>query len=235
MSQVQSTVLCVSNVVIDRQRLLRRRREHSRQIAIFGAIGTFLAIAFTLALLIFGGVIEAPFARGFTSPHDDVGDLTAPCLPEVPGQPYGALPVPYDEIDLRVFNASGVSGVATANQTVLGRRGFAIQTVGDWGSVVPLNQLRFGLNGIVAAYTVAAQFPPMQMILDARPDNSVDLVVGENYDRPLETADVDLSADRPLMNIRGCVPANNITKEPVPPNWVPAPEPAPEEAPEAGT
>ena len=217
----------MTNPVIDRDRLIRRRREHSRQIVIFGLLGTLLAAAFTLALLIFGGIIEAPFAREFSSPHGAVDDVTPPCLPLVPGQPDGALPIPYDLVDLRIYNASGIGGVGGANQTVLGRRGFVINVVGDWPQSlrpIAVNQLRFGTNGIVAAYTVAAHFPPMQMILDARTDASVDLVVGENYDQPLPTDQVELAADRPLLNKRGCEPASAITQEPVPPTWTPAPE-----------
>ena len=209
---------------IDRDRLIRRRREHSRQIVIFGLLGTALAAAFTLALLIFGGIIDAPFAREFSSPHGAVEDVTPPCLPEVPGEPDGALPVPYDLVDLRVYNASGIGGVAGASQQVLGRRGFVINIVDDWPSTVPLNQLRFGREGIVAAYTVAAHFPPMQMILDDRTDASVDLIMGDNYDEPLPVDQVDLAANRPLLNLRGCAAANTLTPEPVHPNWTPAPE-----------
>ena len=209
---------------IDRARLVRRRREHSRQIVIFGLLGTALAAAFTLALLIFGGIIDAPFAREFTSPHGAIDDVTPPCLPEVPGEPDGALPVPYDLVDLRVYNASGIGGVAGAAQQVMNRRGFVINIVGDWTGALPLNQLRFGTEGITAAYTVAAHFPPMQMILDDRTDASVDLIMGENYDEPLATDQVDLAANRPLLNMRGCQPANTLTPEPVHPNWTPAPE-----------
>ena len=213
---VCSKVNAVSVQMIDRQRLLRRRREHSRQIIIFGLIGTLLASVFVVALLIFGGVITAPFERAFSTPRDAVAEIVPPCLPTVAGQTEGPLPVPYSEIELRIFNASGIGGVATANQTVLGRRGFVINTLGDWGSVLPVNQLHFGLEGIVQAYTVAAQFPQIQMVLDTRPDSSVDLVVGENYDEPLPTDQVPLAADRPLLNIRGCRPSYELTPTPAP-------------------
>lgn len=202
--------------MIDRQRLLRRRREHSRQIVVFGLIGTLLASVFVVALLIFGGVITAPFERAFSTPRSDAADVIPPCLPVVPGQTEGPLPMPYNEIELRIFNASGVGGVATANQTVLGRRGFVINTLGDWDSVVAVNQLWFGVEGIVPAYTVAAHFPSIQMVLDSRPDSSIDLVVGENYDEPLPVAQVPLEMDRPLLNIRGCKPAFQLTPTPAP-------------------
>lgn len=209
---------------IDRDRLVRRRREHSRQIVLFGLLGTLLAAAFTLALLIFGGIIEAPFAREFTSPHGAVDDVTPPCLPEVPGQPDGALPTPYDLVDLRVYNGSGIGQVGSAAQTVLNRRGFVINIVDNWPEVVPINQLRFGKDGIVPAYTVAAHFPPIVMILDDRTDASVDLIMGDNYDQPIPADEVDLAADRPLLNIRGCEPASTLTPEPVHPRWTPAPQ-----------
>ncbi|MCL1800844.1 MAG: LytR family transcriptional regulator, partial [Promicromonosporaceae bacterium] len=81
----------MSNPAVDRARLLRRRREHSRQIVLFGILGTALAVVFTLALLIFGGVIDAPFDRGFSSPPRAAEELAAPCLPTVLGPPAGAL------------------------------------------------------------------------------------------------------------------------------------------------
>jgi len=202
--------------MIDRERLLRRRREHTRQIVIFGLLGTILASVFVVALLVFGGVIQAPFDRQFSSGRDAAEEITPPCLPAVPGEIDGPLPIAYNEIELRIFNASGVGGVATANQTVLGRRGFVINTLGDWETVEPINQLRFGREGIVAAYTVAAHFPTMQMVLDDRPDSSVDLVVGENYDEPLPVSEVPLAADQPLLNIRGCQPAYELTPAPAP-------------------
>lgn len=197
--------------MIDRDRMLRRRQEHARQILIFGLLGTLLAATFVVALLIFGGVIQAPFDRDFSSSRDAIADVTPPCLPSVPGQIDGPLPIEYPQIELRIFNASGVGGVATASQTVLNRRGFAVNTLGDWDSPQPVNQLRFGREGIVAAYTVAAHFPAIQMILDDRPDSSVDLVVGENYDEPLPVSEVGLAADQPLLNIRGCQPAYQLT------------------------
>jgi len=202
--------------MIDRERLLRRRREHARQIVIFGLLGTLLASAFVVALLAFGGALQLPFDRDFSSGRDAAPAFTPPCLPSVPGQIDGPLPVPYDEIELRVFNASGVGGVATASQTVLNRRGFVINTLGDWETIMPINQLRFGTEGIVAAYTVAAHFEDIQMVLDNRPDSSVDLIMGEDFDEPLPTTEVTLAADQPLLNIRGCQPAYELDPAPAP-------------------
>jgi hypothetical protein len=194
----------------------RRRREHERQAVVYGVLVALLVVAGVGALAVYTGAYTPPFARGFTSLAATEHDVTPPCLPAVKGQPDGALPLPYSDVHLRIFNASGVVGLAGANSSVLAARGFDVGSTANYSERVTLNELRFGRKGIVAAYTVAAQFPKMRMVLDARKGGTVDLIVGEKYDKPLDEADVTIASDAPLKNAPGCKPAKELTPAPAP-------------------
>lgn len=222
----------MSTPLQDPARVARRRREHERQAVVFGVLVAFLLVAAVGALAVYTGAISAPFARPFTSGEQETTTEPAPCLPAVEDQPDGALPLSYDQVQVRIFNASGKSGLAGANQKVLAQRGFEILGTGNYdstydaglaaGSTLATNELRFGRDGVVAAYTLAAQFPEVEMVLDDREGATVDLLVGEAYERPLDEADVPLAADQPLTNVADCAPVDEV--EPVP-----APAPAEEE------
>ncbi len=221
----------MSTPVQDPARVARRRREHERQAVIYGVLVALLLLTGLGALAIFTGAIDAPFAREFTNPHQVEDTVTPPCLPPVEGQPDGALPIAASDVHLRIYNASGVAGIAGANQSVLARRGFTVDATGNHDTTLRRSELRFGKNGIVAAYTLAAHFPRMNLVLDAREDATVDLLVGESYDRPLDEDDVHLSAETPLRNAEGCKPADQLTPIPAPtPTEEKAEEPAEEPA-----
>ncbi|PZR52126.1 LytR family transcriptional regulator [Xylanimonas oleitrophica] len=216
----------MTSPVQDPARIARRRREHERQAVVFGVLIVLLVMTGLGALAVYTGAIEAPFARDFTSAQEKQAPVTPPCLPAVEGQPDGALPLPYDQVHVRIFNASQFNGVAGANQTVLSRRGFAVEGTANYSVTIPENELRFGTQGIVAAYTLAAHYPPMRMVLDTREDASVDLLVGDHYVRPYDEQDVEVSAETPLTNAPGCEPADEIEPSPVP---TPAEESQPED------
>lgn len=209
----------------------RRRREHERQAVIYGVLIAALTVVGLGAWAIFTGAIDAPFAREFTPAHP-LEEAIAPCLPPVSGG--GApLPLPSNEIHLNIFNASGRAGVAAAHGTVMEERGFAVGLVANYGSQLPVSELRFGMRGVRAAYTVTAHFPgTMRMVLDARTDGTVDLVVGEVFNRPLDEASVPLSPTTPLRNQPDCRPVGEIEPRPAPPpRPTPTPTPTPEELP----
>lgn len=198
----------------DQARVERRRREHERQAVVFGVLIAFLAVCGIFALAVYSGAISSPFNRPFTT----VGvtaqkTFPVPCLPAVQGQPDGALPTAYTDTRVRLLNASGESGLASAHETVLADRGFVIVGTGNVKGLLQESEIRFGKNGIVQAYTLAAQFPKMRMVLDQRGDPGIDLLIGENFDPPLDVEDVELAADQPLRNAEGCVPVDEITPE----------------------
>ncbi|GAA1858867.1 LytR C-terminal domain-containing protein [Myceligenerans crystallogenes] len=196
----------------DEARVARRKHEHERQAVVFGVIIAFLAVCGIFALAMFTGSLVGPFQREFTvvgvSQQEEV---PAPCLPEVEGQPDGALPLPYANVKVNALNASTSQGVAKAFETVLVERGFTVLELGDASVKLEASELRFGKKGIVAAYTLAAQFPSSRLVLDDRTGETVDLLVGEEFDKPLDVEDVEIAADEPLTNAENCVPASEIT------------------------
>jgi hypothetical protein len=192
----------------------RRRREHERQAVVFGVLIAFLAVCGIFALAVYSGAISSPFNRPFTTVGvSEQKTYSVPCLPAVKGQPDGALPTAYTDTRVRLLNASGEQGLASAHEKVLADRGFVIKGTGNVTPLLSESELRFGTKGIVQAYTLAAQFPKMRMVLDDRGDNVVDLLIGENFDPPLGVEDVELAADQPLRNAEGCVSADEITPE----------------------
>jgi len=195
----------------DQARVERRRREHERQAVVFGVLIAFLAVCGIFALAVYSGAISSPFNRPFTTVGvTEQETYPVPCVPEVSGQPDGALPSAYSDTQVRVLNASGESGLATAHESVLADRGFNIVGKGNVPVLLQESEIRFGRKGIVQAYTLAAQFPEIRLVLDDRDDRKIDLLIGEDYVPPLDVEDVQLTADQPLRNAEGCVPADSI-------------------------
>lgn len=210
----------------DPVRVARRRREHERQAVVFGLLVALLALTGLGALALYTGAVDSPFDQPIHTPGSEEAETgPVPCLPAVEGQPDGALPVAYSEVQVRVINASTTTGLARAHADVLRDRGFTIALTGDLDHLLPRTELRFGRAGIVAAYTLAGHFPELRMVLDDREDAVVDLLVGEEYERPLPEEEVTLLADQPLQNLSDCVPADEVT--PVPQEFAVGAEPSP--------
>lgn len=198
----------------DQARVERRRREHERQAVVFGVLIAFLAVCGIFALAVYSGAISSPFNRPFTTVGVSAQKTyPVPCLPAVEGQPDGALPIAYTEIEVRLLNASEESGLAGAHETVLAERGFAILEKGNVPLMLQESEIRFGVSGVVQAYTLAAHFPTMRLVLDDRAGAAIDLLIGEDFDPPLDVGSVDVAADQPLRNAEGCVPIDSIEPE----------------------
>lgn len=209
---------------LDQARVERRRREHERQAVVFGVLIAFLAVCGIFALAVYSGAISSPFNR----PFNTVGvaqqeTFPVPCLPAVEGQPDGALPIAYSDVEIKVLNASGEgptgigqTGLGGAYEKALADRGFVVKEATNAAKNLTYSELRFGKGGIVAAYTVAAHLPEVRLVLDDRKskDRTVDLLIGTQFEPPLDLADVNISADVPLANAEGCVPTAEIDPQP---------------------
>jgi hypothetical protein len=206
---------------------------HERQAVVFGLLVAFITITGIGALAIYTGAVEPPFDRQFSSPKVDgeIADVKAPCLPE------GTLPVPYDDVQVRVFNATGKGGLGAANEQVLKNRGFTIALVGNLqtpagkATTQHSTQISFGTAGIAQAYTLAAHYKDPVLVLDDRADATVDLVLGKNFVNLVDEELVTIDPTVPLTNPKDCVAAETITPKPayVPP--APAEEAPAEQAP----
>lgn len=219
----------------DPGRIARRRRAHERQVVIFTVLAAFLFAALLFAVTVFTGAIHPAFLnRDFTGAPAAEQTFDAPCLPTNPGLPFGQPPLPHSDIHVRVLNASGLQGIAGAFEQVLGQRGFIVDETGAYPEELAHNQLRFGRDGIVAAYTLAGQFEDIDLVLDDRPGPVVDLITGRSYAKPIPLEDVTLEQGTPMDSRPGCVDAGALTPQPGPTDLVwPPPAPKPEE-PEEG-
>lgn len=198
----------------DPVRETRRKREHERQAVVFGLIIAFLLLAGLAAAAMYSGAFSSPFSRPIYTPVAEAPQ-PEPCLPQVKGQPDGALPVPYSKVKVRVYNAAdGSEPLAGANEDVLSERGFDVVDTGNWVEKLDQSEVRFGTKGITRAYTLAAQYPDVRLVLDDRKGATVDLLVGEEYSPPLSEDSVLLNAETPLEDVEGCVPADEITPIP---------------------
>lgn len=98
-------------------------------------------------------------------------------------------PLPADAVKVKVLNANGKRGQASLISAELSSElGFA--TAGEPGNdpVYPawdLNchaQIRFGSNGDAGARTLSLVVPCAELVRDARPDDTVDLALGQQFE-----------------------------------------------------
>lgn len=188
-----------------RRRALRRRHLHERQAVLFGTLITALVAAALLGLSVWFGAIPAPFNVPFASPSPTATSVPQPCPPP------DALPVPYDQISVNVYNGSTRVGIAAQTSTELAARGLVvISTANDpAGRYDGSTLVRSGTGGLAHAYTVAAIFPDAVVQLDGREDATVDVTLGPRYDQMRTPEEASLDPGLPIPAPEGCFdPAN---------------------------
>lgn len=186
----------------ERARQLRRRHRRERQAVVFGALVAAMAVAGLGAAAVYTGVVDAPFAREFTT-------LTtpAPTAAPPPCPPEGTLPVTYAETQVRVLNGSATAGLAGEVGNELTGRGFQVAETDNFpAGYAGTSLIRFGEPGLRAAYTLASQVDAPVLELDRRADATVDLVLGTAFTALTDPTLVTLVPDEPLAGPPGCVP-----------------------------
>lgn len=204
----------------EQQRALRRRRRRERQAVVFGSLLAGLAIVGLGAAAVYTDVVDVPFLhRDFTTPAPTPSATTSP--PPCPSE--GALPVAYDAVGVQVLNATDRRGLAGATSTALTERGFTVTGTGNatTGRVEGVAEIRFGPDGVDAAYTLAAHVPDATLVLERRDGPGVDLVLGEGFSAPVDQAAVALDPAVPLEAPAGCVPLEDAVAA-LPPAATPA-------------
>ena len=195
-----------------RQQALRRRRLQQRQTVIFGALITVLLVVGLVAGLMWAGAVPAPFTRAFSSASPTEQQIVTPCPPE------GATPVAFSEVLANVYNGTDRGGLAGETGQALGQLGVVVNQQANWpqGAYAGAVQIVVGPLGVTAGYSVARIFPGAVVSLDStRGDESVDVVLGEKYDKmltPDQIAALDPSA--PLEAPAGCTPVVAPTQTP---------------------
>lgn len=182
---------------------------------VFGLIIAFLVILGLGALAVYTETIDAPFAEPIYTPSAQSTSIAPACLPTDEDSPEGVLPMAYDKVRVRIFNAADDRfALAGAADDVLSDRGFDVRDTGDFPRLIDgPSEIRYGAEGIVQAYTLAAQFEDVELVMDDRGGKFVDLLIGVGWTEPVPPEEVTLSADEPLTNLPGCVPAEEL--EPV--------------------
>lgn len=195
---------------VTHRRVIRRRHLHERQAVIFGTLITALVAAALLGLGVFFGAIPAPFQVPFESPSPTDGIAAAPCPPD------GALPVPYGQITVNVYNGTTRTGLAGSTAGELAGRGLVIGATGNEtrGGYEGTVLIRTGPAGLANAYTVAPIFDGAVIVLDTRADGTIDVTVGSDFESMRAPEESALDPAVPLVAPEGCVPAGVATPAP---------------------
>jgi hypothetical protein len=188
---------------------------HERQAVIFGVLLAGLAVAGLGAAAVYTGSLNVPaIGRGFStaSPSPSVAAEAGPCPPA------GALPVPYDQITVNVYNATTRPRLAAATAEALSERGFHVGTAQNGAPYTGVAQVAFGPAGVAQAYTLAAQIEGATLLLVFKDpaDPSVDLSLGSDYGelKPADTVGLDPAV--PFTPPVGCTPLSEATAAPQP-------------------
>jgi hypothetical protein len=165
---------------------------------------------------IFNGWWEWPF-------DDDPAATTAEAGQPCPTPVVTAAPV--DQVTVRVLNATDTRGLAATVAAELQARGMTVTEIGnDEAEVAETAQVRHGPESVLQARTVAAQFPGVVVVDDARPGTDVELSVGTAFTVmvPFEEATAAL-VPAPAESPAGCVtPAPPAPVDPGVPATTPA-------------
>lgn len=204
----------------DTIRANRRRRKHERQAVVFGVLIAFLAVSGLGALAVYTGAIALPNQPDFVvaEPKGITVSQQPVCVPE------DTTPLPYADVHVTVLNGSERGGLAGSVSKLLTDRGFTVDSTGNDARKPTRPLISFGDDGIAAAYTLLAHYPESQLVLDARPDASVDLTVPESF-MELEPEDaVALDPKKPMDSLAGCADVKQITPLPAPSRFDPPEE-----------
>lgn len=163
-----------------------------------------LALLAVLAVVTLGVWVVA-----FNRPADvqEVGACNPPpAAPDLAASPLGervaasdmaeVMPAKLADTKIRVLNASGQGGQAAEVAGALRDMGFAQPTAANDGVYAEQRlqcqgQIRFGPSGRAAAAAVWLVAPCTELYQDQRPDDTVDLAVGTEYDQLSHNDDID--------------------------------------------
>lgn len=203
-----------ANDDLKRRRAVRRHRRE-RQTIVFGiALIAIAAVAFAAAM-VYQGEAEGPFASEFYTPAGEFESDVKLACPAT-----GSLPLPPEEVVVRVSNGTDVSGLAGSVADSLRGRNFEVVGAINWPRGYAEHvQILYGMDGLQHAYTLATHFNEVDLVLDSREGITLDLVLGEQFavDPALrEMLSPELDADLPLAARGECLPAHLITAQPAP-------------------
>ncbi|KFI60259.1 LytR C-terminal domain-containing protein [Bifidobacterium cuniculi] len=188
------------------EREARKQYVRRRQTVVFGVVGTLLAAALVVSLLVYFHV------GGLGVSKDEVQEanygIVAPCASPAAD---GSTPK-YPEnrtVTVRVLNGTTFAGFAQAVAEALENREFVVQGVDNYDTQVERTTIVFGRNAIAQAYTLAGEFPDAQLKMDDREDKLVDVILGSTF-KDLQDTEKVPKTGAPIENIEGCKAADQI-------------------------
>src|SRR5690554_3434402 len=165
--------------------------------------------------MVYQGEAEGPFGAEF---HTPIGEFESDVKLACPVSE--SEPLPYEEVVVRVSNATQTSGLGGSVAETLRGRNFEVVNTTNWsrgyGDYV---QILYGREGLQHAYTLATHFDRVDLVLDTREDITLDLVLGEQFaaDPGLrEMLSPELDANLALAARGECLPLHLITAQPAP-------------------
>lgn len=187
-----------------------RRTCAAAQTIVFSISGAVLAVVLVIALLfnfhVFGlGEVETPASQ------PNYGNA-APCA--VKDSSGKAQYVSNASVGIRVMNGTSHGQFAKAVGEALANRGFSVQKIDNYSSTdVERTTIYFGKNAINQAYTLIGNFTDATMIMTAREDQLIDVVIGATFN-DLQDTNSSPQSGKTITNIEGCKAADSMTKLP---------------------
>ena len=179
------------------EREARKAYVRRRQTIVFSISGAVLAVVLVIALLfnfhVFGlGEVETPASQ------PNYGNA-APCA--VKDSSGKAQYVSNASVGIRVMNGTSHGQFAKAVGEALA------------STDVERTTIYFGKNAINQAYTLIGNFTDATMIMTAREDQLIDVVIGATFN-DLQDTNSSPQSGKTITNIEGCKAADSMTKLP---------------------
>jgi hypothetical protein len=230
-TDVQRGVTVTSSDPQRSRRTAVRRHRRERQVLVFGVLVLVIAAVSFVFYGVYRGTVPGPFDRAFVTPEAAyTTDVTLVCPPS------GSFPLAPSEVAVRVLNATDEPGLAGRTMNDLEGRGFvALGSTNFAREYTATARILFGETGVQKAYTVALQFPEAELVLDARTNATVDVILGDAFVALREQTAPELNAEAPLSANGPCLPISQVDPEPAPRIYpedpLASPEPSPSSEP----
>lgn len=153
------------------------------------------------------GIFAGGYGTGFavhsltaTTPEGQT-PITCVTLAVIPAD---VVPKP-GEVKITVLNGSKRVGMAGITADVLKDRGFKIASIGnfDGDSVKDPAEIHYGPKGVLIARLLSAYVPDAYMIQDERDNDSVEIIIGQGFDRILNKEQAARELQRPYASPSG--------------------------------
>lgn len=192
-----------------------RRRLVHRQTVVIGAILAVMAVLTVISLLIWSGLVPAPYDPGFSVAEKETPQVAQPCPPA------DATTVEISSVPVNVYNGTDTAGLAGDVSKQLTDAGLTVANTADWprGDYAGDVLLTTSPAGVVGAYSLARAFTGTVLVTideTAKADDAtVSVVLGSEYKNSLlSTEEIGhLAAGEPITAPAQCVPATQAPSD----------------------